>query len=131
MNLTPLIQASPIILIHTVPATIAILVGLLQFAGRKGVATHRVLGWIWVCAMMVLAVSSFWINEIRLWGDFSPIHVLSIITIINVPLAVLAARRHKVAKHKKEMILLYVLALGVAGIFTFSPGRILYRVFMG
>ena len=129
MNLTPLIQASPIILIHTVSATIAILVGLLQFAGRKGVATHRVLGWI--CAMMVLAVSSFWINEIRLWGDFSPIHVLSIITIINVPLAVLAARRHKVAKHKKEMILLYVLALGVAGIFTFSPGRILYRVFMG
>ncbi|SFO76568.1 hypothetical protein SAMN03159463_02866 [Mesorhizobium sp. NFR06] len=38
--------------------------------------------------MLVIAVSSFWIQQIRLIGPFSPIHVLSILVLVTVPLAV-------------------------------------------
>lgn len=131
MNLSPLLSASPIILIHTAAAVLALVVGAAQFIGRKGVRTHRVLGWVWAISMIVVATTSFWIHEIRLWGNFSPIHLLAILTVISVPLAVLAARKHNVAKHKSDMTKIYILALIVTGFFTLAPGRIMYRVFFG
>lgn len=131
MNLSLLTQAGPVILVHTLAAVLALVVGAAQFIGRKGVTTHRVLGWVWVVSMLVVAGSSFWIYEIRLWGNFSPIHILSALTIFSVPVAVMAARRHDVARHKRDMTIIYCLALVVAGLFTFAPGRILYRVFFG
>jgi len=129
MNLSPLLNAGPVIVLHVAAAITAFFVGIAQFVGKKGVTTHRILGWIWVIAMMVVAISSFWINEIRLVGPFSPIHLLAILTIFSVPAAVMAARRHDVRRHRKNMILIYIGALIVAGAFTLMPGRILSRVF--
>ncbi len=131
MNLSPLLNASPLILVHSAAAVLALIVGAAQFIGRKGVRTHRVLGWLWVISMMVVAISSFWIHEIRFWGNFSPIHLLAVLTCISVPIAVMAARKHNVAKHKSDMTKLYILALVVTGFFTLAPGRIMYRVFFG
>ena len=105
MNLAPLINAGWLIIVHSAAAIIALLVGVVQFSGKKGTTTHRVLGWIWVVSMLVLAISSFWIQEIRVWGNFSYIHLLSILTIVSVPQAVLAARRGDIADHKKNMII--------------------------
>lgn len=46
--------------------------------------------------MAVVAASSFWIHQIRLVGLFSPIHLLSICTLVMLPLAVWRAHTHRV-----------------------------------
>ncbi|RUU69064.1 DUF2306 domain-containing protein [Mesorhizobium sp. M2C.T.Ca.TU.009.01.2.1] len=81
--------------------------------------------------MLIIAISSFWIQQIRLIGPFSPIHLLSILVLVTVPLAVWHAHNHRVAKHRKVMISLYVFALIGAGIFTLLPGRIMHIVVFG
>jgi uncharacterized membrane protein len=48
-----------------------------------------------------------------------------------LPLAVLAAHRHQVTRHRGRMIGLFVGALVVAGLFTFWPGRIMHAVVFG
>ncbi len=131
MTLAPLLNASPVIQVHAFAATSAFGLGLIQLAAPKGTLPHRTIGWTWVTLMAVLAVSSFWIHTIRLVGPFSPIHLLSIFTLAMLPIAVLRAHRHQVAQHRKAMIGLFLGALLVAGLFTFVPGRIMYKVVFG
>ena len=97
----------------------------------KGTLPHRSLGWIWAILLAAVALSSFWIHEIRLWGPWSPIHLLSILTLLALPAAVYAARRHRVAAHRRGMLLLFFGALVIAGAFTFYPGRIMHQVVFG
>jgi uncharacterized membrane protein len=92
---------------------------------------HRTLGWIWVGLMALVAGSSFWIHQIRLLGPWSPIHLLSILTLLMLPLAVWKAHRHRVADHRRIMILLFSGALVIAGLFTLLPGRIMHAVVFG
>ena len=82
----------------------AFVLGLVQFAAPKGTLPHRTLGWIWVVLMAAVAISSFWIHQIRLVGPWSPIHLLSIFTLMMLPLAVWRAHRHRVAAHRRIMI---------------------------
>ena len=131
MTLAPLLQASPAIQIHAFTAMAAFALGAAQLAAPKGTLPHRTLGWIWITLMFVVAASSFFIHELRMWGSWSPIHLLSIYTLIMLPLAVLAAHRHEVARHRGRMIGLFVGALVIAGLFTFWPGRIMYHVVFG
>jgi uncharacterized membrane protein len=131
MTLAPLLNASPMIQVHAVAAMGAFALGLVQFAAPKGTLPHRTIGWIWVALMTTIAVSSFWIHQIRIVGPFSPIHLLSILTLVALPLAVFAAHRHEVDRHRKAMISIFLGALIVAGAFTFVPGRIMYAVASG
>ena len=128
MTLAPLLNASPIIQVHAFAAMAAFALGLVQFAAPKGTLPHRTIGWIWVALMTTIAASSFWIHEIRLVGPFSPIHLLSIFTLVTLPFAVFAAHRHRVPQHRRAMISIFVGALLIAGAFTFVPGRIMYAV---
>jgi uncharacterized membrane protein len=48
-----------------------------------------------------------------------------------LPLAAMHARRHRVEKHRKAMIAIFVGALVVPGLFTFWPGRIMHAVLFG
>src|SRR5215207_2793682 len=131
MSLAPLLNAAPAIPLHAFAAMAAFALGIVQFAAPKGTLPHRTLGWIWVALMAVVAVSSFWIHEIRLLGPWSPIHLLSIFTPIMLVLAVWYARRHNVRGHKITMISIFAGALVVAGLFTFVPGRIMHAVVFG
>ncbi|HRK18112.1 MAG TPA: DUF2306 domain-containing protein [Hyphomicrobiaceae bacterium] len=131
MTLEPILAAGPAIQIHTLAALGAFLTGGVQLWRPKGGPSHRTLGWIWVGLMAVVAASAFWIHEIRLWGQWSPIHLLSIAVLIQLPLAVYAARRHKISAHKRTMTGLYLGALIIAGLFTLMPGRILGRMIFG
>ncbi len=131
MSLGPLLSAPPPIPWHAFAAFAALAVGGVQLALPKGTMRHRVLGYAWVALMLVIAISSFWIQQIRLIGPFSPIHLLSILVLITVPLAVWHAHNHRVAKHRKAMISLYVFALIGAGVFTLLPGRIMHAVVFG
>ena len=131
MTLTPLLNAAPVIQLHAFAAIAAFALGAVQFAAPKGTLPHRTIGWIWVTLMVVIAASSFLIHELRIIGPFSPIHLLSIFTLVTVPLAVFAARRHQVERHRTAMTSIFVGALVIAGLFTLLPGRIMHAVVFG
>ena len=131
MSLAPLLDAAPAIPIHAFAAMIAFVLGVVQLAAPKGTLPHRTLGWVWVCRMVSVALSSFWIHQIRLIGPWSPIHLLSIFVLITVPLAVWRAHQHRVADHRRIMISVFSGALVIAGLFTLLPGRIMHAVVFG
>jgi uncharacterized membrane protein len=131
MSLAPLLAASPQIQLHAFAAMAAFVLGAVQLAAPKGTLPHRTLGWIWAAVMLVVAGSSFWIHTIRQWGDFSVIHLLSIFTLVMLPVGLLYAHRHQVEGHRITMASLFVGALVIAGAFTLYPGRIMHHVVFG
>ena len=58
------------------------------------------------------------IGEFRLWGALSPIHLLSIWTLLSLVMAVYRVRQGNIRQHKIWMVVLYILALLVTGVFT-------------
>jgi len=131
MTLAPLLAASPAIQVHAFAAVAAFFLGSVQLLAPKGTVPHRLFGWFWAALMGTVAVISFFIHELRLWGMWSPIHLLSIFVLIVLPLAVLHARRKDVRRHQRTMIGLFAGALVIAGFFTFLPGRIMHAVMFG
>jgi uncharacterized membrane protein len=131
VSLAPLLDAAPAIPLHAFAAMAAFALGVVQFAAPKGTLPHRTVGWIWVGLMATVAISSFWIHQLRLVGPWSPIHLLSIFTLIVLPLAVWRARHHDVSGHRRIMIFTFAGALVVAGLFALVPGRIMHAVVFG
>ena len=131
MTLEPLLESTLAIQLHTLAAVLALGIGLGQFMLPRGATLHRVVGWSWVGLMALIAGSSFFIHRGQVLGIWSPIHLLSLFTLIMLALAVRAARRHHVAMHRNIMISLYLFALVGAGVFTFLPGRIMHQVVFG
>ncbi|WPB84437.1 DUF2306 domain-containing protein [Sediminicoccus rosea] len=94
----------------------------------KGRGAHRWLGRLAAAALALSALSSF---GIQARGHLSWLHVLSVVTLVNLAWAVWAIRRGRVAVHRRAM-LAGAGGLFVAGLFaTFAPGRYLYGVFFG
>src|SRR6266699_2312346 len=85
MTLAPLLEAPPPIALHALAAMAAFALGIVQFAAPKGTLPHRTIGWIWVLLMAAVALSSFWIHT------------------------------HRVADHKRIMIMTFTGALVIAG----------------
>lgn len=131
MTLQPLLDAAPAIQVHAFAAMGAFALGLVQLAAPKGTLPHRTLGYIWVALMVVIAVTSFWIHDLRVWGAWSPIHLLSIFTLATLPFAILHARRHRVIQHRNAMLAMFAGALLIAGLFTLLPGRIMHAAAFG
>jgi uncharacterized membrane protein len=131
MSLAPLLNAESVIQIHAFAAIAAFGLGIVQLTAPKGTLRHRAIGWIWVVLLAMVALSSFFIHEIKLIGPFSPIHLLSIFTLVMLPLALAHARRHEVQRHRKAMTSIFIGALVIAGAFTFLPGRIMHAVVFG
>jgi uncharacterized membrane protein len=131
MTLQPILTSPLVIQIHLIAAIAAFALGAWQLIGAKGTTSHRVLGWIWATLMMIVAASSFWISHLRQLGPFSFIHLLSILVLIQVPIALHAARRHNIVSHRAIMTRLFMGGLLLAGVFTLAPGRVLYRSLFG
>jgi uncharacterized membrane protein len=131
MTLAPLLNASPAIQIHAFAAMTAFALGVVQLAAPKGTLPHRTLGWIWVTLMLIVGTSAFFIHQLRMWGEWSPIHLLAIYTLAILPVGVLAAHWHAVERHRRTMIGLFFGALVIAGLFTLWPGRIMHAVVFG
>lgn len=131
MNFEPLLAASPAIQIHAVAAILAFGLGGLVLFRRKGDRLHRMGGRIWAGLMLAVCLSSFFIHTIRMVGPWSPIHLLSIVTLYALARGVWMARLARIADHRRTMRLTYAGALVAAGFFTFMPGRIMNAVFFG
>ena len=127
-NLAPLFAAEPLVQVHVMAACLSILLApLIIFRSRRD-RLHKMGGYVWVTSMAITALSSFGISGIGLIGPFSPIHLLSIFTLVGLFTGVRLAIRRNIAAHQDAMRSLAFWALGVAGTLAFMPGRLMNRM---
>jgi len=95
---------SPVLIAtHAFAAAVALPLGAWQlFFSTKGDPRHRIAGRVWVALMLYVSVTSFWIKDLRP-GEFSLLHVLSVVTIVSVSLGLWFARRGNVLSHSVSM----------------------------
>lgn len=133
-DVRPIAEASLAIKLHLATIAGAILVGGVLMSGVKGTRLHRTLGWTWASFIMLTAVSALFIRAptgLPGIAGVGLLHIFSGITLVVAPLGVAAARRHQVERHARLMSGLFVGGLGVAGLFAFLPGRLLWQVLFG
>ena len=114
------------VLSHLVTVIMALALTPVILLRPRGDLWHRRLGWVWVAAMMMTALVTFDMRYVNR-GSFSFIHILSAFTLVQVPLIVAHARRHKVARHRTSVRAMVTGALLLAGFLTFPFDRLLGR----
>ena len=128
IDLAPYFAEPAAVKIHVGAALSAFFIGLTLLLAPKGFRLHKTLGWTWVIAMAVTALSSFFITGL-MGSGYSPIHALSAWTMIGLPFGVAAARRKQIKKHRQQMTGMFIGAMMIAGHFTFLPGRLMWQIF--
>ncbi len=116
---------------HAIMALTALVLGSVQMVTSKGTALHKVMGYIWVGLMFGTAVTAMFIYELKIWGRFSPIHLLVPVVLVSLWLGIRAARHRDIRRHRKIMLSLFFLALVLTGLFTLLPGRVMQQVLLG
>ncbi|KAF0231283.1 MAG: hypothetical protein FD175_1152 [Beijerinckiaceae bacterium] len=134
MTLAPFYAASGFIKAHIVAALVVVALTPLQFWGfRKGSTAHRATGYLWLGAMLVVAISSFFIPStipFALMG-FGPVHLLSVLTLFSVYTSVRYARAGNVTGHSKTLRVLSI-SFWIAAALTLVPeGRIMAMIVAG
>ncbi|MGA0605781.1 DUF2306 domain-containing protein [Phenylobacterium sp. VNQ135] len=116
--------------IHLLAAVAALALGAALMAVRKGRRFHRIGGWGWVALVSVTAGSTLFITSLKP-GSWSILHLFTAWTLIALPLAVVFARRHNVARHRGTMMGLFYGGFAVNVFIAFLPGRSLWQMFFG
>ncbi|HIO91752.1 MAG TPA: DUF2306 domain-containing protein, partial [Leucothrix mucor] len=109
------------ILIHLIAASTALLLGGFILFTAKGTARHKFLGRIWAVSILVTAIGSF---AIQISGRLSPIHILSVVSLISLFIGITAIRKGNVRTHRGAMVGGYT-GLFIAFLFTFDPDRMI------
>ena len=130
MNVQALLEASVAVQVHVAAGAFAFASGAWLLARRKGGPVHRLLGRSWIAAMVIVSLSAMFIRELRMWGEFSPLHLFVPITLVSCWLAVRYARRRNLTAHRQTVIGLYLGGVIGAGGVTFLPGRLMHDVFL-
>ena len=84
----------------------------------------QMFGWIWASSMALTAAISLAVKVITP-GHFSLIHLLSVYTLVQVPIIVFSARNHNIKRHRGGVRGMVTGALLIAGFFTFPFGRLM------
>ena len=130
-------RVPPLIWLHLGSILLATAITPVMLLRRKGDRDHRRLGYLWVAAMALTAATSLCFSTRAtsglgvFTGDFSFIHILSVWTLIQVPLIVFRARAHDRRRHEIAVRGMVFGALLVAGFFTFPFDRMLGRWLLG
>lgn len=113
---------TPLIIVHALAASYSVLLGLVQLVRRKGDRPHRLLGRIWVGAMVFTCVSSFGILSA---GSFSPLHALAAWTLFTVVFGLVMAQRGRIRIHACFMAASYLGLLGaLVGVIALPSRRV-------
>ena len=118
-----------VVWMHLLTILVALALTPVLMFGRRGSRRHRKLGQVWVAAMIATAAASLFVRESG--GGWSPIHILSILTLAGVPYLWWTAHTRNVAAHRRAVRGTVTGALLVAGFFTFPFGRMLGRWLLG
>ncbi|GAA3693056.1 hypothetical protein GCM10022268_00030 [Sphingomonas cynarae] len=111
-----------LIWLHLATIVVALALTPVILLGKRGDARHRGLGRLWAGAMIATALLSL---GIRTAGGFGIIHLLSLFTLVQVPLIWWSARRRQVIRHRRAVRGMVTGALLIAGFFTFPFDRLL------
>lgn len=111
---------------HLLTVIPAIPLGTYVILSRKGGARHKLLGKIWLSLMFVTAISTIFIRNVN-HGQFSWIHLFTLLTFIAVPQAIVSARQGRIEAHKKHVRNFFIGALVIAGLTAFAPGRTMWQ----
>lgn len=125
MSFAPLLDAPLAVQVHVAAVVPAALIGAFLLANPKGTPVHRRLGRVWFVLMIATSISSFFIHGINLFHGFSPIHLISAFVLFAAWRAFGAARRGDIRAHRSGVVSIYVWGIGVAGLFTLLPARIM------
>jgi uncharacterized membrane protein len=109
---------------HLASVMTALPLAVSQLVLPKGTLRHRIVGYVWIALMVFTALVSFSIHSINKQG-LSPVHLFSALTLICAPIIVWEARRGRVERHRRVVLLLVIGGLVIAGLFTFVPNRAL------
>ncbi len=131
MTLLPLFEASTQIQVHVTAALVSVALGPIVILRHRRDRLHKIGGYVWCMAMLTVAISSFWIREFTLIGRFSPIHLLSVLTLWSLWIGLRHAIARRIEAHRDVFRNLYLYGLLVAGTLNFLPGRRLNQVVFG
>ena len=125
-------EANAFVWAHLLTLLVALALTPVMLLQKRGTSRHRQLGWIWSIAMFSTAAVSFFVKQSSSGvAGWSPIHILSALTVVGVPILVARARQHRVDAHRRQARVLVTGALLIAGFFTFPFGRMLGRWLFG
>ncbi len=137
MNLQPLADAALPIQVHVATIVPAFVIGTwLIFFSRKGSRYHRLAGKAYLALMVMTSMAAVFVRSFSgLSMDVGPlrlglIHLFVPLTLYGVWGTLSALRSGDIAGHRGSMRGVYFGALIIAGLLTFAPGRIMYRIFL-
>lgn len=139
MSLQPLLEAPWVIQAHAFSAIAAFFLGVIQFAAPKGTLPHKTIGAVWIFLMAVIAGTSIFVRPslhpgLPIWKWFSPIHLLTLLTIYALVQGVYLLMRGgpRLKRHAGPFIGLFIGGLIVAGVLAVAlPGRIMNQIVFG
>lgn len=120
---------SRFVALHLATVLSAFVIGTFLLAMRKGTPRHKALGRVYLALMAVTGVTTLFMPAQvgpSLLGHFGFIHLFSLLTLYNVPVSYLAARRGDIKTHRGNMVGLYVGGILIAGALALTPGRALH-----
>ncbi|MEO5493886.1 MAG: hypothetical protein ABIR08_07645 [Sphingomonas sp.] len=120
----------PLVWAHLATIMIALALTPYMLLRPRGTPIHRLLGKVWVIAMVATAAISLFVRYSNP-GHFSFIHILSVFVLVMAPRVWLTARAHNVAGHRGTVRGLVTGALIVAGYFTLLETRLLGHWLLG
>jgi uncharacterized membrane protein len=126
-----LLAAQPTaIRIHLGAALAALILGAVLMLNRKGRLFHRIAGWAWVSLVSLAAGSTLFITALN-HGRWSILHLFTGWVLLVLPLGVVWAKRHDVARHRRTMMGLFYGGFAINLVVAFIPGRLLWTMFLG
>lgn len=112
-----------LIAVHTIAACYGLIFGAMQLIRRRrGDMIHRVIGWTWTAAMAVALSTSMFIQTLDGFL-FWFLHGLTVFTAITITIAIVQARRGRIASHRAFMVGSYLGLLGAFAGVVAVPAR--------
>jgi uncharacterized membrane protein len=137
-NVAPLLAAPWPVIVHFFTVVPAFFLGAWLLAvSRKGAPAHRALGKVYLGLMAITAFTAIFIDAFStLSVPVGPlriglIHLFIPLTFWSVYRTRKALSAGDIEAHRASMRGLYLGGLIIAGLLTFAPGRIMYRMFFG
>ncbi len=138
MTLQPLVEAPLAIQLHVATIVPAFVIGTwLIFFSTKGSPSHRLAGKTYLTLMVLTSLAAIFVRSFSGWSlavgplKLGLIHLFVPLTLHGVWGTLAALRAGDIRRHQASMRGVYFGAIVIAGLLTFAPGRIMYRMFVG
>lgn len=123
MSLAPFLDAPMQIQVHAFAALTAVTIGPIALYRRQRDRIHKYVGYVWVLAMLTVAVSAFFIHSFAVIGPFSPLHGFAVVTFWSLWTGMRHIYAGRVRAHQATFRSLYWFGLMLAGLANFLPDR--------